>query len=77
MSNTYSPEFKLKVVLRRNFCVRRFSPIEPTRRLLAPTKYIPSRFRTGKKKLKEDGPKAFGGAGELKEKEKKIAKLER
>jgi hypothetical protein len=29
------------------------------------------------KKLKEDGAKAFGGDNEIKEKEKKIAKLER
>ncbi len=37
----------------------------------------PVTLSNGKKKLKDNGAKAFGGAGGLKEKEKKIANLER
>ena len=76
MSKTYTPEFKLQVVLRRNFCAKRSSRIEPTPRLFGPTRFTLRALSNWKKKLKDNGAKAFGGAGELKEKEKKIANLE-
>lgn len=57
--------------------LKRSSQTEPIRRSPAPTRSIRRVLSNWKKKLKENGAKAFGGDNELKEKEKKIAKLER
>ena len=71
MSKSYSPEFKLQVVLealqsdRTDAEIARAYDIHPVT------------LSNWKKKLKENGSKAFGGDNELKEKEEKIAKLER
>jgi transposase-like protein len=51
--------------------------MEPTRRWPGLTTFIPQALSNWKKKLKENGSKAFGGSDELKEKKEKIAKLER
>ena len=71
MSKSYSPEFKLQVVLealqsdRTDAEIARAYDIHPVT------------LSNWKKKLKENGSKAFGGDNQLKEKEEKIAKLER
>ncbi|MCS3613088.1 transposase [Salinibacter ruber] len=70
-NRTYSPEFKLQVVLEAlqsdgtDAEVARAYDIHPVT------------LSNWKKKLKENGSKAFGGGDELKEKKDKIAKLER
>jgi len=67
MSKTYSPEFKLQVVLealqsdRTDAEIARAYDVHPVT------------LSNWKKKLKDNGAKAFGGDNELKEKEKKIA----
>jgi transposase-like protein len=71
MSKTYSPEFKLQVVLEALTSNRTDAEIARAYEV------HPVTLSNWKKKLKEDGAKAFGGDNELKEKEKKIAKLER
>jgi transposase-like protein len=68
---TYSPEFKLQVVL---------EPLQAdgTDAEVARAYDIhPVTLSNWKKKLKENGSKAFGGGDELKEKNDNIAKLER
>lgn len=72
MSNrTYSPEFKLRVVLEA-------LQSEGTDAEIARAYDIhPVTLSNWKKKLKENGSKAFGGDDDLKEKQDKIAKLER
>jgi transposase-like protein len=71
MSKTYSPEFKLQVVLealqsdRTDAEIARAYDVHPVT------------LSNWKKKLKDNGAKAVGGAGGLKEKEKKIANIER
>jgi transposase-like protein len=68
---TYSPEFKLQVVLEAlqsdgtDAEVARAYDIHPVT------------LSNWKKKLKENGSKAFGGGDELKEKNDNIAKLDR
>jgi transposase-like protein len=70
-NRTYSPEFKLQVVLEAlqsdgtDAEVARAYDIHPVT------------LSNWKKKLKENGSKAFGSGDELKEKKEKIAKLER
>jgi transposase-like protein len=70
-NRTYSPEFKLQVVLEAlqsdgtDAEVARAYDIHPVT------------LSNWKKKLKENGSKAFGAGDELKEKKDKIAKLER
>lgn len=72
MSNrTYSPEFKLQVVLEALQSDRADAEIARAYEV------HPVTLSNWKRKLKEDGAKAFGGDNELKEKEKKIADLER
>jgi transposase-like protein len=68
---TYSPEFKLQVVLEALTSDRTDAEIARAYEV------HPVTLSNWKKKLKEDGAKAFGGDNQLKEKEKKIAKLER
>ena len=51
--------------------------MEPTRRSAGPTTFILRALSGWKKKLKENGSKAFGSSGDLKEKKEKIANLER
>ena len=69
-NRTYSPEFKLQVVLEAlqsdgtDAEVARAYDIHPVT------------LSNWKKKLKENGSKAFGSSGELKEKKDKIAELE-
>lgn len=72
MSNrSYSPEFKLQVVLEAlqsdgtDAEVARAYDVHPVT------------LSNWKKKLKENGAKAFGGDDQLKDKEEKIANLER
>jgi transposase-like protein len=71
MGRTYSPEFKLQVVLEAlqsdgtDASVARAYDIHPVT------------LSNWKTTLKEDGTKAFGGDNQLKKKEEKIAKLER
>jgi transposase-like protein len=68
---TYSPEFKLQVVLEA-------LQSEGTDGKAARAYDIhPVTLSNWKKKLKENGSNAFGGGDELKEKKVKIAKLER
>jgi transposase-like protein len=68
---SYSPEFKLQVVLEAlqsdgtDAEVARAYDIHPVT------------LSNWKKQLKENGSKAFGGDDDLKEKQDKIAKLER
>lgn len=68
---SYSPEFKLQVVLEAlqsdgtDAEVARAYDIHPVT------------LSNWKKKLKENGSKAFGTSDDLKEKQNKIAKLER
>jgi hypothetical protein len=50
--------------------------METMRRLPGHTTSIQRALSNWKKKLKENGSKAFGGGDELKEKKDKIAKLE-
>ncbi|MCS3830048.1 transposase-like protein [Salinibacter ruber] len=70
-NRTYSPEFKLQVVLEAlqsdgtDAEVDRAYDIHPVT------------LSNWKTKLKENGSKAFGGDDDLKEKQYKIAKLER
>jgi transposase-like protein len=71
MSKTYSPEFKLQVVLETLQSDRTDAEIARAYEV------HPVTLSNWKKKLKEDGAKAFGGDNQLKEKEKKIANLER
>ncbi len=69
-NGTYSPEFKLQVVLEAlqsdgtDAEVARACDIHPVT------------LSNWKRKLKENGSKAFGGDDELKKKKDKIAKLE-
>jgi transposase-like protein len=70
-NRTYSPEFKLQVVLEA-------LQSDGTDAEVARAYHIhPVTFSNWKKKLKENGSKAFGGGDDLKEKNDKIAKLER
>lgn len=71
MSKTYSPEFKLQVVLEAPQSDRTDAEIARAYEV------HPVTLSGWKKQLKENGAKAFGGDNELKEKEKKIVKLER
>ena len=71
MSKTYSPEFKLQVVLEALQSDRTDAEIARAYEV------HPVTLSNWKKKLKDNGAKAFGGDNDLKEKEKKIAKLER
>lgn len=71
MSKTYSPEFKLRVVLEAIGSDRADAEIARAYEV------HPVTLSNWKTQLQEDGAKAFGGDNELKEKEKKIAKLER
>jgi transposase-like protein len=63
MSKTYSPEFKLQVVLEAIGSERPGAEIARAYGVHLLT------LSNRKKKLKEDGAEAIGGAGELKEKE--------
>jgi transposase-like protein len=68
---TYSSEFKLQVVLEA-------LQAEGTDAEVARAYDVhPVTLSNWKTKLKENGSKAFGGSDELREKKKKIAKLER
>lgn len=68
---TYSSDFKLQVVLEA-------LQSEGTDAEVARAYDIhPVTLSNWKTKLKENGSKAFGGSDELKQKKKKIAKLER
>ena len=70
-NRTYSPEFKLQVVLEA-------LQSEGTDAEVARAYDIhPVTLSNWKKKLKENGSKALGGGDELKGKKHKIAKLER
>jgi transposase-like protein len=71
MSKTYRPEFKLQVVLEAIGSDRTDAEIARAYNV------HPVTLSNWKKKLKDNGAKAFGGDNELKEKEKKIANLER
>jgi transposase-like protein len=71
MSKTYSPELKPQVVLEALTSGRTDAEIARAYEV------HPVTLSNWKKKLKEIGAKAFGGDNQLKEKEKKIAKLER
>ena len=71
MSKTYSPKFKLQVVLEALQSDRTDAEIARAYEV------HPVTLSSWKKKLKDNGAKAFGGDNALKEKEKKIANLER
>lgn len=68
---SYSPEFKLQVVLEALSSDRTDAEIARAYDI------HPVTLSNWKSRLKEDGAKAFGGDNELKEKEQKIARLER
>jgi len=68
---TYSPEFKVQVML--GALQSKGTDAEVARAY----DIHPVTLSSWKKQLKENGSKAFGGSGELKEKKDKIAKLER
>ena len=70
-NRTWSPEFKLQVLLEA--LQSEGTDAEVARAYDTP----PVTLSNWKKKLKENGSKAFGGSGELKEKKDKIAKLKR
>lgn len=70
MSNrSYSPDFKLQVVLEA-------LQFDGTDAEVSRTYYIHPVTLSNRKKLKEDGAKTFGGAVQLKDREEKIANLE-
>jgi len=68
---SYSPEFKLQVVLEALSSDRADAEIARAYDI------HPVTLSNWKSRLKEDGAKAFGGHNQLKEKEQKIARLER
>jgi transposase-like protein len=65
MSKTYSPEFKLQVVLEALTSHRTGAEIARAYEV------HPATLSNWKKQLKEDGAKAFGGDNEVKEKKKR------
>lgn len=67
----YSPEFKLQVVLEA------LSSDRADAEIARAYEVHPVTLSNWKKKLQEGGAKVFGAGNELKEKEDKIAKLER
>ena len=68
---SYSPEFKFQVV------VEALTSDRTDAEIARAYKVHPVTLSNWKKQFQEDGAKVFGGDDELKQKEKKIAKLER